>query len=781
MNDLATETDFPTPLIGQSIPRKEDARLLQGRGCYAADINLPGQLYAVMVRSPHAHGTIRAIDFSAAAAMPGVLGVFTPSDLAGLAPIGANRMAVSNRDGTAFRSPPRLALPTDRVRYVGEAVAFVVAETRSQARDAAEAILLDIDPLPAVTDVAAATGPDAPLIHDNTPGNVVIDFHFGDAAKVAAAFASAAHVVRQRLLSNRIVVNAMEPRAAVAAYDTDTGRWTLHTPSQGVFGLRESLAGVLKTTPDKVHVLTGNVGGSFGMKTQVYPEQVCVLHAARVLGRPVKWIDDRSESFLSDNHGRGADMTAELALDAAGKFLAVRLTGLSDLGAFMAAPQIGTLNAVKNLIGPYATGLMEIDTKAVLTNTTPVGSYRGAGRPEANYYMGRLVDLAARKLGIDPIELRRRNLIPAAAMPYDTPSKLTYDSGDFPAILTRALELADWDGFAARQAASSAAGRLRGRGLSCYLESTGPAGKEMGGIRFEEDGSVTMITGTLDYGQGHASPFAQLLADRLGLPFARINLLQGDSDQLIAGGGSGGSKSLMSSGEALATAAAEVIAQGRKIASHLLEASIEDIEFSNGRFAITGTDRSLGIMEIAARLHAGISLPDGIPASLDASLVVATPPPSYPNGCHIAEVEIDPDTGLIHVAKYTMVNDFGVVFNPLVVAGQAHGGVVQGIGQLLMENVVFDDAGQPLAGSFMDYALPRAEASPEMVMDFHPVAATTNSLGVKGCGEAGCAGSLPAVMSAITDALAAHGIRHIDMPCTPERIWRAIQGSPVGH
>ena len=760
--------------IGQRVPRKEDDRLLRGGGRYAADVDLDDQLHAVMVRSVHAHGRIVGIDTTAAATMPGVKAVYTAADLADYAPITATGQAVSNRDGAPFHSPPRLALPQDRVRYVGEVVAFVVAETRWQAKDAAEAVAVDIDPLPAVTDCTVAASPGAPQLHDGTPGNVVIDYQFGDGAKVATAFANAAHVVRQRVLSNRIVVNPLEPRAAVAFYDPAEAHWTLHSPSQGVWGLRQSFARVLKTTPGKLRLLTGNVGGSFGMKGQVYPEQVCILHAARALSRPVKWIDDRSESFLSDNHGRGADMTVELALDADGMFLAVRMTGFSDAGAFMAAPQIGTTNAVKNLIGTYRTKLIEVATKAVLTNTTPVGAYRGAGRPEANYYMGRLADLAARKMGIDPVELRRRNLIPGDAIPYKTPSQLTYDSGDFPALLSDALGLAKWDGFGARRRQSAAKGRLRGLGVSSYLEATGPAGQEMGGIRFEADGAITMVTGTLDYGQGHASPFAQVLVDRLGVPFDRIRLIQGDTDALIVGGGSGGSKSMMASGEALVTACADVIERGRQIASHLLEAATADIEFAAGRFFVTGTDRGVALIDIAAQLHAGAALPDDLPQTLDASLSITTPPSSFPNGCHVAEVEIDPETGVVDVVSYAMVNDFGVLINPLVVEGQVHGGVMQGIGQALMEHARYDADGQPVTGSFMDYAMPRAADGPPMSVGFHPVPATTNSLGVKGCGEAGCAGSLPAVMGAIVDALSAYGIVHIDMPCTPERVWRAI-------
>lgn len=511
------------------------------------------------------------------------------------------------------------------------------------------------------------------------------------------------------------------------------------------------------------------------MKSQVYPEQICVLFAARALGRPVKWTDERSESFLSDNHGRSAEVLAELALDAEGHFLAVRLSIEGDVGAHVVGPGAYTGNAVKNVISCYRTPAVEVSAKIVMTNKTPVAAYRGAGRPEANYYMNRLIDMAADEMGIDRLELRRRNFVPPEAIPYKTPANVTYDSGEFAKIFEEALILSDWKGFEERKKQSAAKGKLRGRGICSYLESTGPQSKEMGGIRFEEDGSVTMITGTLDYGQGHASPFAQVLVDRLGIPFERIKLLQGDSDELIAGGGTGGSKSMMSSGKALVVACEDVVERGRKIAGKILEAAATDIEFKSGRFSIVGTDRGIGIMELAERAHAELSGVDD--ESLDAALIVDTPPSTFPNGCHVTEVEIDPETGVIQVLSYAMVNDFGVVINPMMVEGQAHGGVMQGIGQIIGERTVYDSEGQPVAGSFMDYMLPRASDTPSMKVDFHPVPATTNPLGVKGCGEAGCAGSMPAVMNAIVDALSPYGIRHLDMPATPERVWQTIQAA----
>ena len=762
--------------IGQPVPRSEDPVLVCGKGQFTDDVSLPGQAYAVMVRSGHAHGVIRGIDTAAARGMPGVLGVYAAADLenAGIGTL-QPRQVMNNRDGTPMLSPVRYALATDKVRYVGEAIAAVVAETLAEAKDAAEAVLVDIEPLPAATTASAAAAPGAPVLYDEVPGNVGLDFHYGDSKAVAAAFASAAHVTRLQLRNNRIVVNPIEPRSAVAQYDAERRHWTLHVPGQGVFGFRNYIAGVLGVGRDKLRVLTGRVGGSFGMKQPTYSEYYCILHAAHELGRPVKWTDDRTDSFLSDSHGRDAEMTAELALDRDGNFMAVRLTGHGNLGATFGAPGPPTRNAVRNTLGVYKTPLIEVSTKCVFTNTTPVGAYRGAGRPEANYYMERLIETAAAETGIDRVELRRRNHIAPEAMPYKSPNGTTYDSGDFTNLLNKALALADWDGFAVRKSESRMRGKLRGRGISDYLELTGPPGREMGGIRFEADGTVTIITGTLDYGQGHASPFAQVLSTRLGIPFRQIRLLQGDSDALIAGGGTGGSKSMMTSGTAIVEASEKVIDAGKEIAAHVMEAAVADIEFRAGEFAIAGTDRSIGIMELAEKIRSGLTLPAELPQSLDVQLVADGPPSAFPNGCHIAEVEVDPDTGVVEVVRYAFVNDFGTVINPLLVNGQAHGAIVQGIGQALLEHTVYDEQGQLLTGSYMDYALPRAEDAPLFSHDFHPVPAKTNVLGAKGCGEAGCAGALPSVMNALVDALSEYGIRHIDMPATPERVWRAIQ------
>ncbi len=772
------QSKTPNPFgIGAPVPRTEDPRLLRGEGRYTDDINLPRQAYAAIVRSQNGHGIIRSIDATEARKMPGVLAVYTSADLAGYGTLKSG-LPFKSRDGSDMKKPKRPALATDKVRFVGDPIACVVAETRAQAKDAAEAVAVEIEPLPAVTRLSEADSPSAPAIYEDVPHNVALDYHFGDAERVAAAFASAAHKVKLHLVNSRTVVASMEPRGAIAEFDPGKERFTLHLGSQGVMGMRAQLTDVLGTTPDKVHVLTGNVGGSFGMKAAVYPEYVCILHAARALGRPVKWIDERSSSFVSDNHGRDHETTAELALDAEGHFLALRLSGYGNLGGYMGnmAPQPPTLNTVRNVASLYRTPAMEVSTKVVFTNTTFLNPYRGAGRPEGNYYMERLIDYAAAQTGIDRIELRRRNQIRPKEIPYKSPSGATYDSGDFPAILKQALEVSDWKGFARRRRESRKAGKLRGIGLGCYLEVTAPANKEMGGIRFEPDGDVTILTGTLDYGQGHASPFAQVLSETLGIPFERIRLLQGDSDQLLAGGGTGGSRSMMNSGGAIVEGAAKVIEHGKQIASHVLEASASDIEFDKGRFVVAGTDRAIGIMDLADRLRSGdVRLPPDAPQSLDTNHVSDGQPSAYPNGCHVCEVEIDETTGHVAVVKYSSVNDFGNVINPLMVEGQIHGGVVQGIGQALLEHTVYDESGQLLSGSFMDYAMPRAHHLPAIGSVSHPVPATTNPLGVKGCGEAGCAGALTSVMNAVVDALSVYGIRHIDMPATPAKVWQAIQ------
>jgi aerobic carbon-monoxide dehydrogenase large subunit len=724
--------------IGQPVPRQEDPTLLKGQGRYSDDVQLPNAAHAAMVRSQVAHGVIKGIDIAEASKMPGVLGVWTGADLnaAGYGPL-KTLIPVLNRDGSPMKTPTRFSLATDKVRFVGDPVAFVVAETLAQAKDAAEAVMVDIEALPAVTDAREAAKPGAPIVFDDAPGNICVDYHYGEADKVADAFAKAAHVTRLRLISNRIVVCAMEPRSATADYDKARDHYTLYCGNQGVFGLKHQMAALLNIKPDQMRVLTGNVGGSFGMKGSPYPEYAGLFHASKILGRPVKWTDERSGSFLSDQHGRDHDFDAELALDKDGRFLAARLTGYANVGGYLAnvGPLMGSMGVTRNLAAVYRTPLIEVSTKVAFTHTSPIGAYRGAGRPEANYFMERLIATASREMGIDQVEMRKRNHIKPEEMPYKTASGTTYDSGEFGALLDKALKMADIAGFETRKAESKARGKLRGLGIGDYLEVTAPPMKEMGGIRFEPNGDVTIITGTLDYGQGHWSPFAQVLTERLGVPFDRIKLIQGDSDLLIAGGGTGGSKSIMASGAAIVEASDKVIDKGKQVAGVALEASAADIEFRAGRFTIVGTDRGIGIMDLAARLREGMKVPEGVPDTLDVSHVHEAAPSAFPNGAHVAEVEIDPDTGWVDVVKYTMVNDFGTVINPLMVEGQSHGGVVQGIGQAMFEHVVYSEDGQPLTG------------------------------------EAGCAGSLPSVMNAIVDAL---GGKHINMPATPERVWEAL-------
>ncbi|RVT95298.1 xanthine dehydrogenase family protein molybdopterin-binding subunit [Rhodovarius crocodyli] len=746
--------------IGQPVPRQEDPTLLTGRGQYTDDVSKPGQLYAYVVRSPYAHGVINGIDTAAALDMPGVKAIYTAADLTAYGPMGC-AMPMKNRDGTPILNTRRMPLAEDKVRFVGDPVAVVVAESKAEAKDAAEAVFLDVDSLPAVTEANQAH--DGPQLYDYIPNNLALDFLFGDPEKVGAAFASAAHVTKLSLRNNRLVVCPMEPRAAIGEWID--GRHVLTLGSQGVFGMRAQMAAIMKVKTEDLRIHTYNVGGSFGMKAGAYPEYAVLLHAARELGRPVKWTDERTGSFQSDAHGRDHDVTAELALDAEGRFLAVRLTSYANMGAFLTAvgPLMGTANFSKNIQSNYAVPLIEVATKSYMTNTTPITAYRGAGRPEGNYFFERLIETAAKEMGKDPVALRKLNHIPPEAMPYKAASGSVYDGGEFSAILDEAMEAADFNGFETRRAEAKARGKLRGIGIGNFLECTAPPSKEQGGIRFGADGTVTIITGTLDYGQGHWTPFAQVLHSQLGVPFDKIRLLQGDSDELVAGGGTGGSKSLMASGAAIIEASALVVEKGRELAAEALEAAVGDIEFDGGDFTIAGTDRSIGIMQLAERN----------PGKLDVRHVFDEAPQAYPNGCHIAEVEVDPDTGEVKVDRYTTVNDFGVLVNPLLVQGQAHGGIAQGIGQALYERVAYSEDGQLLTASYMDYCPPRADTMPMMEFHSHPVPAKTNPLGAKGCGEAGCAGSLPAVMNALCDAL---GVVHIDMPATPEVVWRALAG-----
>ena len=763
--------------IGDRAPRKEDRRLLTGRGRYADDVRIAGALAGYVLRSPEAHGDIRTLDTAAAAAMPGVRLVLRAQDLIefGCRPIPC-RLPIKGRNGEAIAVPVRHALAHGRVRFAGEPVAFVVADTLEQARDAAEAIALEIESLPVLLDPWRAPEPDAPLIHDSVPGNVALDWVGGDETATERAIAGAAHVTHLRIASQRVAPTPIEPRSGVGLWDAAAGRYTLHTGGQGAFGLAHLLGG---ETGD-VRVLMEDVGGSFGMKGGAYPEHVLCLAAARLTGRPVRWRDDRSDSFLGDAAGRDIHVDGELALDADGRILAMRLTGVANMGAFVSGvgPLPGSTNILKNGASLYRIPAAFVNMRCVLTNHNPVAAYRGAGRPDANLFTDRLVDQAARETGRDPAEMRRINLLRPDELPYTAVSGQVYGEGEFEAVLDKALAAADTAGLAVRRADSEARGLVRGVGIASYLEATAPPGREMGGIRFEPDGGITFITGTKDYGQGHESAYSQVLGSALGVPYDRIGLLQGDSDALLHGGGSGGSRSLMASGKAAVEAAEAVIGKGRAAAAHYLEAAAADIEFGGGEFRVAGTDRAIALHDLAARMKADPPPGEGLD-SLDVGLVVDTPPSAFPNGCHICEIELDPETGAITVDRYVAVGDFGTIVNPMLVEAQMHGGVTQGLGQALMEEVVLDRDGQCLSGSLMDYRIPRASDLPDlsqMIVGDHPVPTAANPLGVKGCGEAGTTGALPAVANAVVDALEQCGVDGFDMPATPYRIWRLLNG-----
>lgn len=757
--------------ISQSVHRTEDARFITGKGNYIDDINLPGQLYGVVVRSPVAHARITSIDTSEAVAAPGVQAVYTGADLeARINNSVPCAIPMKNKDGSNRGNPRRPILCQERVRYVGDNVAFVVAETFEQAKDAAELVAVEYDDLEVVPDTGSAM--DKPAIYDDIPNNLCFDWEYGDAEKVAQAFSNAAHKVTLDLINNRVVVNSMEPRAVVAEVDASSGKLTLHANTQGVWGLRDWIAqGVLKTDASKVRVLTPDVGGGFGMKAMLYPEQGLVAFAANQLQRPVKWRGERSDAFLSDTMGRDHLSTAELALDSDHKILGMRVNTVANMGAYLSlfAPFIPTGAALKVLPGVYDVKCLYYSVQGVLTNTTPVDAYRGAGRPESIYLMERLIETAARELGVDRLELRRKNFIPSSAMPFTTAVGEVYDTGEFETIMDTALKQVDWEGFPDRKADSARQGKLRGIGMCYYIESTMGPTREDAAVEFLADGTVEVLVGTQSNGQGHETVYAQILHENLGVPFDKINIVQGDSDRIQYGGGTGGSRSVTAEGWAINAASDKVIEKGKEFASRELEAAVADIEFGQGEFRIAGTDRAVGIMELAVKARAQ----DGKGLDSDASIEVGQW--TFPNGCHIAEVEVDPDTGVTQVVRYSVVDDFGKIMNPMLVEGQVHGGVVQGIGQALMEEAVYDEAGQLITGSFVDYWMPRADNIPHMEFSTVEVLCKTNPIGMKGCGEAGTVGSAGAVMNALADALADQGVTRVDMPATPQRVWNLLQ------
>jgi carbon-monoxide dehydrogenase large subunit len=767
--------------FGQSQPvrRVEDQRFITGKGRYTDDINLPGQVYGVMLRSPHAHARILKIDTAAAQAAPGVLAVYTHADLKA-ANVGdlPCTIPLKNRDGSMRADPPRPALADGMVRHVGDPVAFVVAETAAQARDAAEMIEVDYDALPAAADMATAMEPGQPQIWPQAPNNRAFDWEIGDKAKIDALFASAAKTVKLTLENNRIVVASMEARVALAAFDKESGRFTLYTPTQGVWVQKKLLAKILGLPEDKFHVVTGDVGGGFGMKIFIYPEQVMTLFASRALGRPVKWTSDRGEAFLTDTHGRANLTHAEMALDKDHNFLALRIHNIADMGAYLStyAPMIPTMAGTKVLSSVYRFQGVYSRVEGVFTNTVPVDAYRGAGRPESNYIMERLIDVAARELGIDRAELRRKNYIPPTAFPWTSAMGLTYDSGEFENTSNTALKAIDWAGFETRRAEAKKRGKRRGIGMAYYLEATGGAPTERAEIRFAEDGFVEVYVGTQSTGQGHETAYTQIVAEQLGVDFDRIRILQGDSDAIPTGGGTGGARSLYSEGGAILKAKDGVIEKGKVVAADMLETAASDIEFAAGRFRVAGTDRDVGIIEVAQEARKRSNAKAGEAAGIDTAADWQVQAITFPNGCHACEVEIDEATGVAEVVRYVVADDMGKVINPTIVKGQIHGGVVQGVGQALYENVVYDADGQLLTGSFTDYCLPRADNFPEIEVILCEVPCKTNPLGVKGAGEAGAVGSAPATINAIVDALADLGVKHVDMPATPQKLWRILGG-----
>jgi len=776
--------------IGAAVLRKEDRRFLTGAGRYTDDVQRPNQTHLAIVRSPHAHARIAAVRTEAARGAPGVLAVLTGADLAaekiGNIPTG---WLIHSKDGSPMVEPPHPALALERVRHVGDPVAIVVAATRDQAREAAALLEVDYEELPAVATVEAAIRPGAPLVWDQAKGNTCFDWQLGDAAATDAAFAKAHRVVAIDLENNRLIPNAIEPRAALGEYDRASGDYTLHTTSQNPHLTRLLLAAFSFGVPEhKLRVVAPDVGGGFGSKIFHYAEELLVLWAARKVGRPVRWTAQRSESFMSDAHGRDHLTHAELAVAKDGTFLGLRARTAANMGAYLStfAPAIPTYLHATLLAGCYKTPAIHVQVRAVFTNTVAVDAYRGAGRPEAAFIVERLADLAARELQLDRVAIRRKNFIDK--FPYQTPVALQYDSGDYVATLDAALDKARWSTFEERRAEARKRGKLRGIGISTYVEACGIAPSalagalgaraglyESAGVRVHPTGSVTVFTGTHSHGQGHETTFAQIVADRLGIPLGNVEVVHGDTSKIPFGMGTYGSRSLAVGGSAIVQATDKVIAKGRKIAAHLLEASEGDVEFRDGKFTVAGTDRAKTFGEIALTAYVPHKYPAGLEPGLEESAFYDPKNFTFPAGCHVCEVEIDPETGATQVVAFTAVDDVGNVVNPMIVAGQVHGGVAQGIGQALLERALYDDAGQLLSGSFLSYAMPRAADLPRYEVATRVTPCTHNPLGAKGVGEVGSIGSPPAVIGAVVDALAHLGVRHLDMPATSERVWRAIR------
>jgi carbon-monoxide dehydrogenase large subunit len=774
-------TDIPVERygVGQPIRRKEDRRFLTGEGRFVDDVSIPDMAHLVILRSPHAHAAIESIDTQAAEQCPGVLAVLTGADWVadGLGGI-PTRTAAKNSDGSPVPTPERQGLVADRARFVGDAVAMVVADSAEAARDAVELIEVDYRPLPAVVSAGEALAAGAPLVWDDVPGNLCVRYEVGDAAAVDAAIAEAAHVVSMDVDNQRVTAAPIETRGAIGRFDAAEERYELVFASQNVHANRNQLAeDVLHIDPQRLRSLAYDVGGGFGAKNPLYPEHALVLWAARRAGRPVKWINDRSEGFLSDAHGRDQQSHVTLALSAEGDFLALRVDSVGSAGPYLLSvgPFTCTAGSARTQGGPYRIPALHFHARAAFTNTAPTDPYRGAGRPEATYHIERIIDLAAAELGMDRVALRRRNLLRGDELPYTTGAGARIDCGDFETVLDRTLALADWDGFEERARQARSKGLLHGIGICSYLECSGGGPKEHAALRFSRDGRVTLAVGSHSTGMGHETVLAQVVAARLGLPIENIDFLQADTDATPIGGGHGGSRGLEMGGSAVVRVTDSVLDKARTIAAHLLEAASVDIEFDAGRFRVVGTDHAVDMQEVIRASFDPARRPEGID-SLDDSHDYERSGITYPNGCHVAEVDVDPETGSVSLIGYSIVDDFGTILNPLTCAGQVMGGSAQGIGQALMERIVYEtDSGQLLSGSFMDYALPRADDLPDFRIEFFEGAPSAeNPLGVKGAGEAGCCGALPAVVGAIMHALEAYGVRHVDMPLSPERLWRAM-------
>jgi carbon-monoxide dehydrogenase large subunit len=788
MQDTMQNAMLSAGFTKTSVRRVEDKRFITGAGTFIDDMNLPGQAYAAVLRSSHAHARIDGIDVSQARAAPGVLLIVTGKEwvAAGNNPIPTRSFVRTKRDGSPFNEPKRHCLAVDAVHHVGEAVALVVAETRAEAEAALELIEVDYAGLPAVSHQVPALAEGAPQLWPEAPGNLCLDFEAGNRAAVEEAFARADHVVTLDIVNNRVAVAPMEPRGALAAYDEASDSYTLWNASQAIHDNRGLIAVILGIPPAKLHHLAPDVGGGFGAKNCIYPEPPLMLYATRQLGRPVKWVGTRSEAFVADIHGRDQVSNVSLALAKDGTFLALKVDTVGNVGAWCGTmgPFTPTMGTARTQGGPYAFPALLYTARAVFTNTIQTDPYRGAGRPEATFHVERIVEHAARTLGFDRIELRRKNLISRAALPWTTPMGLSIDSGNFEGLMERTLELADFAGFPRRAAEARARGVRRGIAVSPYLECTGGPPKEEAKVTFRRDGRVTLAVGSHSTGMGHETSLAQILAGRLGLPIEAVSFRQGDTDATAIGGGHGGSRGMEVGGNAVLKAADEIVAKGRAIAAHLLNSRFEDIahavEQDAGSFRDVKTGQSLTFGEVAAAAADASRLPSGMSAgALDTTAVFEREAITIPNGCHAAEVEVDPETGVVTVAGFWAVDDFGTVVNPMLADGQVMGGVVQGLGQALLEEAVYDpDSGQPLTGSLMDYCLPRADNVPSLVVEYDESAPTTrNPLGVKGAGEAGCCGAPPVIVNAVIDALAEYGVTHIDMPLTPMKVWRAINGT----